>query len=96
MPTKAELEAEVADLGRQLENAERREANAKATVEGLKEAAAAEPEVPEVAPLPPPSPVDRRQMYVESHPILGITKQANIVKDSVGDGRVGDGAEIVR
>ena len=43
-----------------------------------------------------PSPVDRGQMYVESHPTLGITKTAHVVKQSIGDGRPGDGAEIVR
>ena len=59
-----------------------------------------EPEVVEeevvAPPLPSPSPVDRGQMYVESHPILGITKSAHVVKQSIGDGRPGDGAEIVR
>jgi len=48
------------------------------------------------APLPSPSPVDRGQMYIESHPTLGITKSAHVVKQSIGDGRPGDGAEIVR
>ena len=48
------------------------------------------------APLPSPSPVDRGQMYIESHPTLGVTKTAHVVKQSIGDGRPGDGAEIVR
>ncbi len=43
-----------------------------------------------------PSPVDRGQLYVESHPILGVTRKATVISQSVGDGRVGDGAEIVR
>ena len=50
----------------------------------------------EPAPLPSPSPVDRGQMYVESHPTLGVTRTAHVVKQSIGDGRPGDGAEIVR
>lgn len=49
-----------------------------------------------VAPLPDPSPVNRGQLYVESHPTLGITKSAHVVRQSIGDGRIGDGAEIVR
>lgn len=53
-------------------------------------------EAEEPAMLPVPSPVDRGQLYVESHPILGVTKTAHVVKQSIGDGRVGDGAEIVR
>lgn len=47
--------------------------------------------------LAPPSPVDRGELYVESHPILGVTRRATVVtSQSVGDGRVGDGATIVR
>jgi len=53
-------------------------------------------EVVEAASLPSPSPVDRGQMYIESHPTLGVTKTAHVVKQSIGDGRPGDGAEIVR
>ena len=52
-------------------------------------------EEPEVT-LEPPSPVDRGQLYVESHPILGVTKTAHVTKNSVGDGRLGDGATIER
>ncbi len=37
-----------------------------------------------------PSPVDRRQAYVESHPILGVTRRATVAEDAAGDGRVGD------
>src|SRR3990167_4958067 len=34
-------------------------------------------------PVPPlPSPVDRGQLYVESPPILGVTKTAHVVKQS--------------
>lgn len=47
-------------------------------------------------PFIPPSPVDRGQLYVEWHPILGVTRTAHVVKQSIGDGRIGDGAEIVR
>ena len=46
--------------------------------------------------IPPPSPVDRGQMYVESHPTLGVLRTAHVTSQSNGDGRVGDGAEIVR
>ena len=49
------------------------------------------------APKPePPSPVERGQLYVESHPTLGVLRKANVTAQSIGDGRVGDGAEIVR
>ena len=43
-----------------------------------------------------PSPVDRGQLYVESHPILGVTKIAHVTEQSIGDGRIGDGATVVR
>jgi len=46
--------------------------------------------------IPPPSPVDRGQMYVESHPTLGVLRTVRVTSQSNGDGRVGDGAEIVR
>ncbi len=46
--------------------------------------------------LQPPSPVDRGQLYVESHPILGVLKKATVTSQSFGDGRIGDGATIVR
>ena len=54
--------------------------------------------VPTVAPPPleSPSPVDRGQLYVESHPILGVTRKATVISQSVGDGRLGDGATVVR
>ena len=35
-------------------------------------------------------------LYVESHPILGVTRKVSVTSYSVGDGRVGDGATIVR
>ena len=66
---------------------------AKKEVEPVEEAAET---VAEAAHLPSPSPVDRGQMYIESHPTLGVTKTAHVVKQSIGDGRPGDGAEIVR
>jgi len=53
-------------------------------------------EVPPVPPPEPPSPVDRGQLYVESHPILGVTRKVTVVSQSVGDGRIGDGAVHVR
>ena len=53
-------------------------------------------EEPKAPKLEPPSPVDRGQLYVESHPILGVTRKATVVSQSIGDGRDGDGAEIVR
>ncbi len=46
--------------------------------------------VPKTAPVETPSPVDRRQAYVESHPILGVTRRAIVAEDAAGDGRVGD------
>ena len=52
--------------------------------------------VPEIVTLEPPSPVDRGELYIETHPILGVTRRARVVSNSIGDGRVGDGAEIVR
>jgi len=58
--------------------------------------AVAEPAPKKVKKLESPSPVDRGQLYVESHPILGVTRKATVVSQSVGDGRQGDGAEIIR
>ena len=89
MPTKDELEKENASLERKIGRLEKKVADA------------AEPAVVEVtgeeeSALEPPSPVDRRQLYVESHPILGVTKKATVIEDSIGDGRIGDGATIVR
>ena len=46
--------------------------------------------VPKALPVETPSPVDRRQAYVESHPILGVTRRAVVAEDAAGDGRVGD------
>jgi len=61
----------------------------------LKKAALAKAELEKAVPVPP-SPVDRGQLYVESHPTLGVLRSAHVRAQSVGDGRVGDGAEIVR
>lgn len=38
------------------------------------------------------SPVERRELYTESHPILGVTRKRWMPKDAAGDGRTGDGA----
>ena len=67
-------------------------------VEEIVEPIVEEPVIAEEPPpvLEPPSPVDRGELYVESHPILGVTRRATVVSNSIGDGRVGDGAEIVR
>lgn len=46
--------------------------------------------------LEPPSPVERGQMYVESHPTLGVLRKAHVTAQSIGDGRPGDGATVVR
>ena len=81
MATKAELEAKVASLEEQV-----------ARLTTPPETVAVE----EPGPLSQPSPVDRGQLYVESHPILGVTRTAHVVSQSIGDGRIGDGAEIVR
>ena len=40
--------------------------------------------------------VESPNLYVESHPILGVTRKVSVTSYSVGDGRVGDGATIVR
>ena len=53
-------------------------------------------DVPQKAGLEPPSPSDTGVLYVESHPILGVISKATMTKPSVGDGRIGDGATIVR
>lgn len=46
--------------------------------------------------LQPPSPSDTGVLYVQSHPILGVISKATMTEPSIGDGRVGDGATIVR
>lgn len=46
--------------------------------------------------LQPPSPSDTGVLYVHSHPILGVISKATMTRPSIGDGRVGDGATIVR
>ena len=82
MPTKAELEAENAALERKVGRLEKKLAE--------------ETRVPEEAGLPPPSPSDTGVLYVESHPILGVISKATMTNPSIGDGRIGDGATIVR
>ena len=91
MPTKDELERENASLVRKVARLEARPAAKVITKEVIREVIK---EVP--PPLEEPSPVDRGQLYVESHPILGVTRKATITKNSIGDGRIGDGATIVR
>lgn len=84
MATKAELEEEVESL-------KRSNASLRGQITRLKEASAVVEKAPES-----PSPVDRGQMYVESHPILGVISKASVTEQSHGDGRIGDGATIVR
>lgn len=98
MPTKDELETENAALLRKVARLEKQVAERTGQDE-LRKAppppAAPEPEVS--APEPEfPSPVDRGQLYVESHPILGVTRKATVTAQSHGDGRIGDGATIER
>lgn len=53
-------------------------------------------EVEEVVEEPVVETVESPNLYVESHPILGVTRKVSVTSYSVGDGRVGDGATIVR
>ena len=93
MPTKDELEKANASLARKVARLEARpDAPAKVvTKEVVREVIK---EVPQ--PLEAPSPVDRGQLYVESHPTLGVISKATKTAESHGDGRIGDGATIVR
>lgn len=95
MPTKAELEKENTSLARKVGRLEDRLAAVPApkTVTVVKEVIK---EVVKEPPVEVPSPVDRRQLYVMSHPILGVISRATVTEDSIGDGRIGDGATIVR
>ena len=92
MATKQELEDELAAKDKQVAKLEK------------KLAAASEPQVEtvevekivEVAAPPALPPVESGQLYVESHPTLGVLRSAHVTSQSHGDGRIGDGAEIVR
>lgn len=85
MTTKAELEEENASLQRKIKRLERKLASIpKVDEEPIQEV------------LESPSPVDRGQMYVESHPILGVLSTAHVARQSTGDGRLGGSAEFVR
>lgn len=94
MPTKEELETENASLTRKVGRLETKLAAQPVpkTVTVVKEVIK---EVAAPAAIQQPPSVSG-VMYTESHPILGVTRRTTKTADAIGDGRIGDGATIVR
>lgn len=89
MLTKDELERDNARLQRKIE---RLEAAPPKVVEKVVEKL-----VEKIVEVPAPLKVSvTEQRSIQSHPILGITSETVVTENSIGDGRIGDGATIVR
>ncbi len=91
MSTKQELEVQVVFLQRKVSRLEN------ATPKMVEKIVEVEKVVEKMVQAPAsPKPSVTEQRSVQSHPILGIISKEVVTENSIGDGRIGDGATIVR